>query len=285
MAILTRQPQKVFAGNADADQLAVFGTMKTGTPVYSTDLATLQSTAYTEGWDEAILDDKAPYLEEMNAVQYGLSYQTAYILQEGIPEYDANTNYSAKSVVKAIESNKVVLYHSLSDDNLGHALSNTTYWEPYLANVANTDLSNLTTTGNNKFANRALSNLSNGLSNTICTTQPSTSSTATSAKPAVIIKNYLNGASGYVIFSDGFCIQWGQISNSGAGITVSLLRTYKNTNYSVQMQMFRANTSSTGYSYAWGINSVSTGSFKFSGYTAYEKWFWRTCGYLASSQY
>ena len=64
MATLTRQPQKVFAGNADADQLAVFGTMKTGTPVYSSNIATLQSTAYTEGWDEAILDDKAPYVEE-----------------------------------------------------------------------------------------------------------------------------------------------------------------------------------------------------------------------------
>lgn len=128
MAILTRQPQKVFASGANADQLAVFGTMKTGTPVYSSTLATLQSNEYLQGWSDAILNDKAPYLEEMNAVQYGLSYQIAYLLQEGIPAYDAATNYSATSIVKVINNNELELYHSLTDDNLGNALTNTTYW-------------------------------------------------------------------------------------------------------------------------------------------------------------
>ena len=126
---LTRQTQKVFASNANANQLAVFGSMKTGTPVYSTSLSTLQSTAYTEGWSEALLNDKAPYMEEMNAVQYGLSYQIAYLLQEGIPTYDSNTNYSDTSIVKSIESGKLYFYRSLSDNNSGHALTNTTYWE------------------------------------------------------------------------------------------------------------------------------------------------------------
>ena len=127
---LTRQTQKVFGSNADADQLAVFGTMKTGTPVYSTDLATLQSTAYTEGWSEAILDDKAPYLEEMNAVQYGLSYQIAYLLQEGVGAYDANTTYSNTSIVKVFDNGKLYFYHSLIDNNIGHSLSDGAYWEP-----------------------------------------------------------------------------------------------------------------------------------------------------------
>ena len=126
---LTRQTQKVFAGNANANQLAVFGSMKTGTPVYSTSLSTLQSTDYTKGWSEALLNDKAPYMEEMNAVQYGLSYQIAYLLQEGVGAYDANTNYSDTSIVKSIENGKLYLYRSLSDDNIGHALSNTTYWQ------------------------------------------------------------------------------------------------------------------------------------------------------------
>lgn len=126
---LTRQTQKVFASNANANQLAVFGSMKTGTPVYSTSLSTLQSTAYTEGWSEALLNDKAPYMEEMNAVQYGLSYQIAYLLQEGVGAYDANTNYSDTSIVKTIENGKLFFYRSLSDNNLGHALNNTTYWE------------------------------------------------------------------------------------------------------------------------------------------------------------
>lgn len=152
MATLSRQTQKVFASNADADQIAVFGSMKTGTPVYSTNLATLQSTAYTEGWAEALLSDKAPYMEEMNAVQYGLSYQIAYLLQEGAPEYDANTNYSDTSIVKVIDSNGLSFYRSLVDDNLGNSLSDTDYWvlipianvQSQLAEKADVDLANTT---------------------------------------------------------------------------------------------------------------------------------------------
>lgn len=129
MAPLTRQTQKVFAGNASVDMLAVFGTMKTGTPQYSSNVETLQSTTYSQGWSDAILDDKAPYLEEMNAVQYGLSYQLAYILQEGAFEYDAGTEYSSTSLVKVINGNKLELYHSLQDNNIGNPITNPTYWE------------------------------------------------------------------------------------------------------------------------------------------------------------
>lgn len=128
MAPLIRQTQKVFASNANADQLAVFGSMKTGTPIYNTALSILQSQEYTEGWNEAILNDKAPFLEEMNAVQYGFSYQIAYLLQEGIPAYDSNTEYSNTSIVKAINDNELVLYHSLSDGNIGNPLTDTTNW-------------------------------------------------------------------------------------------------------------------------------------------------------------
>lgn len=129
MPPLTRQPQKVFASNANADMLAVFGSMKTGTPQYATSLATLQSSDYLQGWQNAILDDKAPYLEEMNAVQYGLSYQIAYMLQEGIPAYDATTLYSNTSLVKQINGNDTYIYRSLANDNTGNSLSNTTYWK------------------------------------------------------------------------------------------------------------------------------------------------------------
>lgn len=125
---LTRQTQKVFGSNADANQIAAFGTMKTGTPVYSTNLSTLQTQEYTEGWAEAILNDKAPFLEEMNAVQYGLSYQIAYLLQEGIPEYDANTEYSNTSIVKSITGTQLILYVSLQNGNIGHSLTDTDWW-------------------------------------------------------------------------------------------------------------------------------------------------------------
>lgn len=132
MGTLTRQTQKVFAGNANAGQIAIMGTMKTGIPQYDTSLANLQSAEYQLGWADAILNDKAPYLEEMNGVQYGFSYQIAYLLQEGIPEYDANTAYSLNSIVKVINGNELMFYHPIqldaNNECKGHALSDTNWW-------------------------------------------------------------------------------------------------------------------------------------------------------------
>lgn len=130
MPKLTRQNQKIFAKSSGANGIAVMGTMKTGTPVYSTDLATIQSTSYENGWDDAILNDKAPYLEEMNGVQYGFSYQTAYILQEGIPEYISTQTYYIGSLVKTVDADgDVLIYQSKTDDNTGNSLDDYTYWK------------------------------------------------------------------------------------------------------------------------------------------------------------
>jgi hypothetical protein len=53
----------------------------------------------------------------------------AYILQEGAFEYDAETEYSSTSLVKVINGNKLELYHSLQDNNIGNPLTNPSYWE------------------------------------------------------------------------------------------------------------------------------------------------------------
>ena len=130
MARITRKNQKIFAGDANADKIAVFGSMKTGTPDYSSDIEELQSPDYVLGWSNAILNDKAPYLEEMNGVQYGLSSQIAYILQQGLAvEYDAATTYYKGSVVAVISGTDVTFYKSIADNNTGYPVSNTTYWE------------------------------------------------------------------------------------------------------------------------------------------------------------
>lgn len=130
MPKIQRKTQKIFCNSANSDQIAVFGSMSTGTPVYSNDVEQLQSNeAYEVGWDAATLEDKAPFMEEMNGVQYGLTYQLAYNFQEGIPEYDAETTYYIGSIVKVLEDNKPVLYTSLTDENLGNSLTDGTNWE------------------------------------------------------------------------------------------------------------------------------------------------------------
>lgn len=121
MPKIPRKTQKVFSGAANGDQIAVFGSMKTGTPVYSSDIETLQSNEYELGWSDAILNDKAPYLEEMNGVQYGLSAQIAYILQQGLAlEWDSNTNYYKGSTVAVINDTTVSYYKSITNDNQGN---------------------------------------------------------------------------------------------------------------------------------------------------------------------
>lgn len=131
MPKIQRKTQKVFCNSADSDQLAVFGSMSTGTPVYSSDVEELQSNeAFDLGWDAATLEDKAPFMEEMNGVQYGLTYQIAYGLQEGIPEYDSATTYYIGSICKVLEDGKPVLYTSLTDNNIGNdPVNDSTNWE------------------------------------------------------------------------------------------------------------------------------------------------------------
>lgn len=84
-------------------------------------------------------------------------------------------------------------------------------------------------------ADRDLSNLTNGLANTICTTAATTTSSATNARPAVIVENYVNGTSWYRVYSDGWCEQGGSVNISGTNTnnTVYFLKTFANTNYNV----------------------------------------------------
>lgn len=150
MAKIERKTQKIFAGNASSDDTAVFGSMITGTPVYTDDIEALQSTAYTQGWGKAIAANEAPFLEEMNGVQYGLSKQIAYLLQNGVPEYDAGTTYYANTSFCQVNG---VIYQSLTDDNTGNdPTTDTTNWKVYYnpANVPTLEGDN-TYTGSNSF--------------------------------------------------------------------------------------------------------------------------------------
>lgn len=134
MAKLTRQQQQIFAGQAPSDMIAAFGTTQTGKPVYSTDLSTLQTTNYQQGWQDAVIADKAPFLEEMNGVMYGTTYQLAYLMQQGIPEWDAGTTYYTNSRAMGSDGN---IYTSLVDENTGNnpTTDDGTHW-----NIDSTDI-------------------------------------------------------------------------------------------------------------------------------------------------
>ena len=150
MAELQRYTQKIFAENST--QLGQFGSAIDNTKVISSDVEVLQGLqAYLDGWSSAVITNKNyPTWQEMDGVLYGITYQQAYMFQNGIPEYDDGTEYKIGSIVK--KTGTFELYGSLTNGNVGNSLSDTTYWKllidlENLGDFANQDLSNLTTTG------------------------------------------------------------------------------------------------------------------------------------------
>lgn len=131
MTTLTRVTGKIFGGEAPSEQVGVFGSAKTGNPINSTDVATIQGQeAYLQGWGSGIVTSRNfPPIEEVTGVLKTISYQNCYLLQEGIPIYDINTEYSATSVVKNISGNILQLYISKQDGNIGNPLTDTDYWQ------------------------------------------------------------------------------------------------------------------------------------------------------------
>lgn len=130
MAKLQRVTGKVFGGSAPLAQIGQFGSAASGTPTNTQDVATIQAlAAYLNGWGSGIVTSRNfPPIEEVTGVLKTISYQACYLLQEGIPEYDASTEYSNTSIVKSISGNELSFYISLQNNNVGNALSNTTYW-------------------------------------------------------------------------------------------------------------------------------------------------------------
>ena len=132
MAKLTRVTGKVFgsAALAQSGGIGQFGSAATGTPNPTTDVATIQALqAYLDGWGSAVITSRNfPPIEEVTGVLKTISYQACYLLQEGIPEYDASTEYSNTSIVKSINGNELSFYISLVNSNVGNALTDTTKW-------------------------------------------------------------------------------------------------------------------------------------------------------------
>jgi microcystin-dependent protein len=127
MSKLSRVTQLIFGSNAGLNQIGKFGSFAAGSPVYTTDPAVVQSLSnYLTGWFGAVVGNNSPTIEDMNAICYLYAYQLAYLMQSGIPEYDAGTTYYAGNWVQS----GGVAYVSLTNNNLGNAVSNPTYWGP-----------------------------------------------------------------------------------------------------------------------------------------------------------
>lgn len=123
MAKIARKTLKIFGGSGANTYFAQFGSQAIGNPVKTKDLDSIQQlTAWVNGFQDALTGSKAPYLEDANALFYVHSYELAYLFENGIPEWDAGTNYFTGSVVRKIGTFEQ--YGSLVDNNLGQVLPN-----------------------------------------------------------------------------------------------------------------------------------------------------------------
>lgn len=134
MPKITRATQQIFGENAPNTQITAFGTAKTENPVYTTNPADLQTAASKLGWDAAIESDKAPFEEDTNGLFYLLTRQLAYLYQQGIPEWDANTVYYENSQCSVVQDGVLVIKRSLTDNNSGNnPISDNVNWADYFS--------------------------------------------------------------------------------------------------------------------------------------------------------
>ena len=120
MAKLQRKSAKVFAESASAGigGISQFGSLAAGDINYSKDVDVIQALdAYKNGWSAAVTGNKSPAIEDRNALDYLLSYQQAYIMQHGVPEWLSTETYYKNSYV--VDSNGE-LRVSVIDNNTGH---------------------------------------------------------------------------------------------------------------------------------------------------------------------
>lgn len=139
MGKLARATQLLFGSSAGANQMAKFGSLSAGTPATydgtTITPALIQTLSnYLTGWFGAVVGSNSPSIEDMNALGYLFAYQLAYILQQGIAEYDTGTTYYQGSICTDTGGSGIV-YVSLTNSNTGNALTDPTKWRVLNGNV------------------------------------------------------------------------------------------------------------------------------------------------------
>ena len=144
MAKLNRPNGKLFGSSAT--NIGVFGSgQQNETPTTSTnpDDITGLGTHWEEGWNGAVVSQApytAPFVEDMNAVNYVNSYNGSYLLQQGIPEYSRTADYYVDSVCTYNGSIYICILDNVAnipstDPNdppgtlLNNDPTNTSYWD------------------------------------------------------------------------------------------------------------------------------------------------------------
>ena len=307
---------KQFAENSTTS--VVFGSFQeqggnVGDGTISSDPATLQGgTAWPLGWSAATDNFfQIPRGEEMEGLERVLSAAIIQQFKDGltfwqsempVTQYQTIVQYQTGSDLPKLYINITGLSTSTPPD------SDTTNWYMFFDTgtpYANVDLSNLTTTGNDKFVTKdtaqtisavktfsavpvmtgtlnAKDNSTNipttaWVRNHCATTAATTTSTASKDAPAYVVENYKSGNNWYRKWSDGW-IEQGGILEPSTGQTVTLNKPFTTTKYQAFTQTASGTYASVVNAFVCSTSNYTTTTFFASCAVAqYQIWF--ACGY------
>lgn len=132
MSKITTKLQKVFGATGATGNLGQFGSLAAGNPTYTDDVETVQSlNEYGIGLVAALINGAPPAIQDINGLFYMITKQIAYLMQQGIPEWNAGTTYYVGSFVSRPDGDDGEIFISVADDNLNNALSDTDNWMLY----------------------------------------------------------------------------------------------------------------------------------------------------------
>jgi hypothetical protein len=119
-----------------------------------------------------------------------------------------------------------------------------------------------------------------------CTTKATTTSSAADNKVAVVVQNYVNGASWYRVWSDGWIEQGGWVDSGvtsiNSGVVVTFLKPYRDTNYTIVMGSSHSDTSNNTIAVNYGnayYGCYYNGSKSTTSIRLTMKGTWYACGY------
>lgn len=131
MSKLSRFTQNLFGTSDTGTNFSQFGAFAASSPssVYTGAAITpalIQALSnFATGWKGAVIGNNSPLLEDLNSLCFLFAYQLTYLMQAGIPEYDASTIYYTGSFCQV----SGVVYRSLTDTNTGNTpASSPTNW-------------------------------------------------------------------------------------------------------------------------------------------------------------
>ena len=117
MSGILRKTAQIFGASLNpANNLAIWGSLLSGSVAYSNDPAAIQSAAWLNGLAGALVGNKSPTEQDLNGLFYVLAYQIAYLLERGLSEYDPNTTYNQFDVCRV----GAKWYSSVVNNNLGN---------------------------------------------------------------------------------------------------------------------------------------------------------------------